>query len=209
MDGDFSMKRLVKLGILALAAVTLTYGAGLIRDQQALENNLVRLHVVANSDSQEDQAVKLQVRDKVVSLLESAMDQLPDAQAAQAYLREKLPEIEAAANQVLEETGSKLKAVVSLAKEVFPTRDYDTFSLPAGVYNSLRVTIGEGQGHNWWCVLFPSLCIPASSDGFEEAAQVSGMSDTLSQTLTQAGTGYEIRFRLLDWLGSLRGAMAP
>lgn len=198
------MKKIIKLGFLALAILVVAYGAGLLRDQKALEENLVRLHVVANSDSQVDQNVKLLVRDKVTDLLQEAMAELPDAEAALDYLRQKLPQIQEAANQVLKEAGHQLEAIVTLAKEHFPTRDYDTFSLPAGVYNSLRVTIGEGQGQNWWCVLFPSLCIPASSDGFEEAAQVSGMSSTLSQTLTQADAGYELRFCLLDWLGSLR-----
>lgn len=207
MDGDFYMKKWIKLVILVLVIFIFTYGADLLRDQNALENNLVRLHVVANSDSQVDQQTKLLVRDKVTGLLEKAMGDLPDAQAALEYLRQKLPQIQEAANQVLQDAGCRLKAVVTLAKECFPTRDYDTFSLPAGVYNSLRITIGEGEGRNWWCVLFPSLCIPASSDGFEEAAQVSGMSDTLSQTLTQADSGYELRFCLLDWLGSLRAAL--
>lgn len=207
MDGDFSMKLLKKLILLAALAIVANYAAGLIRDNQTLQHDLVRLHVVANSDSQEDQAVKLQVRDAVVSLLQESVADLPSAQEAKAYIQSHLHQIEAKANDVLAQAGFTHRATVCLEKEAFPTRAYDTFSLPAGVYNALRITIGEGDGRNWWCVLFPSLCVPASSDGFEEAAEVAGFSEGLSHTLTQEDSGYEIRFRLLDWLGELQNKL--
>lgn len=154
-----------RLGILALAAGALTWGAGLLRDSKALEENLVRLHVVANSDSQEDQDLKLQVRDAIVAQLNGVMEELDSAQEAKEFLAEHLGELEDTANRVLQQAGSHLKAQVSLALEEFPTRVYDTFQLPAGLYEALRVTIGEGAGHNWWCVVFPTLCVPASSRG--------------------------------------------
>ena len=147
-----------RLGILALAAGALTWGAGLLRDSKALEENLVRLHVVANSDSQEDQNLKLQVRDAIVEQLNGVMEELDSAQEAKEFLAEHLGELEDTANRVLQQAGSHLKAQVSLALEEFPTRVYDTFQLPAGLYEALRVTIGEGAGHNWWCVLYPNLC---------------------------------------------------
>ena len=147
-----------RLGILALAAGALTWGAGLLRDSKALEENLVRLHVVANSDSQEDQDLKLQVRDAIVAQLNGVMEELDSAQEAKEFLAEHLGELEDTANRVLQQAGSHLKAQVSLALEEFPTRVYDTFQLPAGLYEALRVTIGEGAGHNWWCVLYPNLC---------------------------------------------------
>lgn len=93
---------------------------------------------------------------------------------------------------------------MSLALEEFPTRVYDTFQLPAGLYEALRVTIGAGEGHNWWCVVFPTLCVPASSEGFQETAEASGLSGQLAETLTREGGGYEIRFQLLDWLGQIK-----
>ena len=145
-----------RLGILVLAAGALTWGAGLLRDSKALEKNLVRLHVVANSDSQEDQDLKLQVRDAIVQQLNGVMGELDSAQAAKAFLTEHLGELQETANRVLQEAGSRLKAQVSLALEEFPTRVYDTFQLPAGLYEALRVTIGAGEGHNWWCVVFPT-----------------------------------------------------
>ena len=179
-----------RLGILALAAGALTWGAGLLRDSKALEENLVRLHVVANSDSQEDQNLKLQVRDAIVEQLNGVMEELDSAQEAKEFLAEHLGELEDTANRVLQQAGSHLKAQVSLALEEFPTRVYDTFQLPAGLY--------------WWCVVFPTLCVPASSEGFQETAEASGLSSQLAGTLTREEGEYEIRFQFLDWLGQVK-----
>ena len=179
-------------------------GSSLLRDSKALEENLVRLHVVANSDSQEDQDLKLQVRDAIVAQLNGVMEELDSAQEAKEFLAEHLGELEDTANRVLQQAGSHLKAQVSLALEEFPTRVYDTFQLPAGLYEALRVTIGEGAGHNWWCVVFPTLCVPASSEGFQETAEASGLSSQLAGTLTREEGEYEIRFQFLDWLGQVK-----
>ena len=203
------MKWIKRLLILVLAASVVTGGAGLLRDQETLEEGLLRLHVVANSDAPEDQAAKLRVKDAVVSMLEETMEAMPTVEEARVYLETRLPQIEETANRVLKELGSGLEAVVTFARERFPTREYDTFRLPAGVYQALRITIGAGEGHNWWCVLFPSLCVPASTQGFTAAAEASGMSQTLAGTLAGDTTGYEIRFRLLDWLGEVKARFAP
>ena len=160
--------------------------------------------MVANSDSQEDQNLKLQVRDAIVEQLNGVMEELDSAQEAKEFLAEHLGELEDTANRVLQQAGSHLKAQVSLALEEFPTRVYDTFQLPAGLYEALRVTIGEGAGHNWWCVVFPTLCVPASSEGFQETAEASGLSSQLAGTLTREEGEYEIRFQFLDWLGQVK-----
>ncbi len=180
---------------------------GISREQKQLQENLLRLHVVANSDSGEDQAVKLKVRDGVLDLLDSAMEGLTTLEEAKKYVTEHLPQIEAEANRILKEAGSQMKAVATFALETFPTRVYDTFRLPAGVYESLRITIGQGQGHNWWCVLFPTLCIPATTEGFEETAEASGMSQELSRTLTRQTGYYDVRFRIMDLMGQLKGKL--
>lgn len=198
-------KALNRIGICLLLAAVIWTGA-LILDRQKLREELVRLHVVAASDSEEDQAVKLRVRDAVVESLQREMNHLADAEAAKAYLRENLPKIAAVANQVLKEAGFEDTATVSLCVEEFTTRVYDTFTLPAGLYDALRITIGEGQGQNWWCVVFPSLCIPATSEGFEDVACGAGFSETLTDTLT-GEEGYEVRFFLLDALGSFENLL--
>ena len=160
------------------------------------------LHVVAASDSSEDQATKLKVKDAVVSSLKADLDKLRSADEAVTYLKEHLPQIELLANQILQASGSDDVAGVSLQMEEFPTRYYDTFALPAGVYQALRITIGAGDGKNWWCVAFPGLCLPATTSGFEDAASCAGLSDGLTATLEEK-SGYEIRFWLLDALGRL------
>lgn len=198
-------KALKRIGI-CLGLVCLVWIGALVVDRQTLREELVRLHVVAASDSEEDQAVKLRVRDAVIESVQSEMQNVTDAEQAKAYLQENLPKIEAVANQVLAEAGFSDKAVASLCQEEFAARVYDTFTLPAGLYNSLRITIGEGAGQNWWCVVFPSLCIPATSEGFEEVACGAGFSDTLTDTLT-GEDGYEVRFFLLDALGNLENLL--
>ena len=169
----------------------------LAADRETLKNQVVRLHVVAASDSEEDQAIKLQVRDAVLESLDYSID---NAEEAKAYLAENLDRIEATANRVLAETGCGDTASVTLQKEAFDTRVYDTFTLPAGVYDALRITIGEGEGRNWWCVVFPSLCMPETTQGFEAVAVGAGFSDDLTDTLTGE---YEVRFLLLDLIGQV------
>ena len=131
--------------VLALAAV-LIYSGTLIRDKQQLHDGILRLHVVADSDSPEDQAVKLKVRDAVLDVVEDVTADAKNRDEAVARIQEKTAELERVANWVLESEGVADRATVSLMEEEFPTRVYDTFVLPAGVYDSLRITIGSGEG---------------------------------------------------------------
>ena len=194
------MKKIAKFVSTLLLLAAAFYLGTVASDKQMLSENLIRLHVVADSDSAEDQAIKLRVRDAITSKLEAVVKDLPDVETAKAYLQEHLPELEQVANDVLKAAGNGCRAVVTLAKEAFPTREYDTFTLPAGIYESLRVTIGSGEGHNWWCVVFPSLCVSATSDGFEDTAAGAGFSDGLTDTLT-GKKEYRVRFFLLDCFG--------
>lgn len=194
------MRKIAKFVSTLLLIAAAFYLGTVSADKQVLSDNLIRLHVVADSDSAEDQAIKLRVRDAITAKLERVMEDLPDVDAAKAYLQEHLPELEQVANDVLRAAGNGCKAVVTLAKEVFPTREYDTFTLPAGIYEALRVTIGSGEGQNWWCVVFPSLCVSATSDGFEDTAAGAGFSDRLAGTLT-GKQEYKVRFFLLDCFG--------
>ena len=194
------MRKLAKLISTLLLLAAAFYLGTVASDRQALSQNLIRLHVVADSNSAEDQAIKLQVRDAITAKLETVMDELPDLETAKAYLETHLPELEQIANDALRAAGNGCQAVVTLAKEAFPTREYDTFTLPAGIYESLRVTIGSGEGKNWWCVVFPSLCASATTDGFEDAAVGAGFSDRVTGTLT-GKQEYKVRFFLLDCFG--------
>ncbi len=194
-------KRIFSLVVLILAAMMLTAGTILQRQQMELADKLVRLHVVADSDSEEDQRVKLQVRDAVLSETQAL---LRDAEDPRAALQNNLSRIEDAANACLRQQGSSDRAVVTMARELFPTREYETFSLPAGTYTALRVTIGSGQGHNWWCVVFPSICVSASAEEFEEAAQTAGLTEGEIQLITESSEGYELKFKSMELVQKLK-----
>ena len=129
-----------------------------------------------------------------------------DVEQAKAYLRENLPKIQSVANRTLKLAGVDAQAVVTLGKETYDTREYDTFSLPAGVYESLRILIGNAQGRNWWCVAFPSLCLSATTEDFVQTAQTAGMSGALTEALS-GEDGHQIRFFLLDALGKAEKAI--
>ena len=185
-------KRVVSLILLAASALTVTLCAVLQAQSQRMADKIIRLHVVANSDTSADQAVKLAVRDAVLREAGRVLDGAEDPKQAVAA---QLPALEAAANAELQRQGSEDLARVSFRRELFPTREYDTFSLPAGVYDSLRVTIGQGEGHNWWCVIFPPLCAQAA--GLSERA-VQALSDDDVRLVTESDGGYVVRFRLLE-----------
>ena len=179
----------------ALLAALVVSAAALQREQQALSEKLIRLHVVANSDSEEDQSVKLQVRDAVLNVTK-------ELEAEELELA--LDDIQSAAERCLRELGRQESVTVSLGMEQFPTRVYDSFSLPAGTYRSLRVTIGDGAGKNWWCVVFPSLCFRATAGELEEAAVSAGFTTEEVKLITEEGNGYVLKFKLLELLEEIK-----
>ena len=201
MDGVFMFKIIKRLLALTLLAA-LVYVGSVYLSKRELQNEVLRLHVVADSNSDEDQAIKLKVRDAIITALEADLARVDTKEQAQAMISGKLEELEQIANEVLEKEGVTDRAVVTLEREGFETRDYDTFSLPAGVYDSLRITIGSGQGENWWCVVFPNLCIPAASEDVQDVAAGAGFSDGLTGAIT-GKREYRVRFFLLDWMGRI------
>lgn len=194
-------KRIFSTILLLTSALVLLTGYALTAEQRALADKLVRLHVVANSDSEADQTVKLQVRDAV---LEETRRILADGEDPISVLRAGLADIERTANEALSKAGSGDRATVSLESELFPTREYETFSLPAGRYTALRVTIGEGRGRNWWCVVYPALCLSASAGEMEAAAQAAGLSNGEIALITGESEGYTLKFKALEWLEQLQ-----
>lgn len=194
------MKKILIFAVIILALVLLI--RPIVQDKVSLQDNILRLHVVANSDSQEDQRQKLSVRDSIISYLQPKLEGLTDKDQVMALIKEELPKLKQIAQNTLNELGSKLSVVVRLCREEFNTRYYETFSLPAGVYDALRVEIGNAEGKNWWCVVFPSLCLPAAGQNVVQTAATVGIDAELGNTLT-GEQGYEIRFFLLDWLGKI------
>lgn len=193
------MKKIICVLMLAALLCGTIYVGGLLADRASLERELVRLHVVAASDSEHDQSVKLAVRDAILEAVGEMLQGITDAQQAKACIQANLPEIETVANRALTSLGEAKRAVVSFLKEEFPVREYDSFTLPSGVYDALRIVIGEGEGHNWWCVVFPNLCYSAVQ--VKDVTAGAGFSDTLSDTITGQ---YRVRFFFLDVVGKVQ-----
>jgi stage II sporulation protein R len=121
--------------------------------------NLIRLHVIANSNSPADQALKLKVRDRILQVSESLLLKVEDPRQAEAILRNKLEQLAAAAQDELVQCRRPISVKVQLGEFMFPAKEYSFGTLEAGKYKGLRVVIGAGQGHNWWCVLYPPFCL--------------------------------------------------
>ena len=176
--------------LLCAFALTLLAACWAQGRQHALADGLIRLHVIAADDSESEQALKLRVRDAVLACLEPKLEGMSDAAEAAETVRASLGEIRLAAESVSEGRS----VAVALGQERYPLRQYEGFALPAGEYLALRVTLGAGAGHNWWCVLFPPLCTEAvTSDRAVETLSSDDM-----QLITENGTGYILRFRVLE-----------
>lgn len=197
------MRKLVKRVVICFLICLAVWGIALVKERDTLNRELIRFHVVANSDSAYDQQIKLRVKDAVLANMEEDLQRVCDKENAEIYIRENLPKIQRLVDNVLKEYGYDCEAVVSYCREAFPIREYDTFSLPSGVYDTLRITLGSGEGHNWWCVSFPTLCLGATADEFEDIAVSSGFGKSLTKTLIHED-GYQVRFYLLDKLGQLQ-----
>lgn len=169
-----------------------------VNGESEIYDNTLRLHVLANSDSEEDQALKLKVRDAVIKEAEKLADGCMDINDAKIVYGQSLSLFKETAERVIAENGYDYAVDVVLSEEYYPERQYEEFRLPAGNYNSLRVKIGEAMGKNWWCVLFPPLCVEAS-EAKEEMVQT-GFTPNQIRVLTDSETPkYVIRFRILEW----------
>lgn len=199
-----SMKlRVWECALLIAFSLTLVTGVWAAGSQAALADRVVRLHVIANSDSDADQALKLQVRDGVLAAAGSCLDGVSDRQTAEAILSGKLQELADAGAAVVAGSGYDYPVTVSLEDCWFPTKEYGDFALPAGTYRALRVVIGEGAGRNWWCVVFPPLCLGSVSETVEDAAAMSGLSDGQISLITGEDEGYIVKFKILEWWNSI------
>lgn len=196
-----------ELIVLLVLAVILSGFTALERQQQRISNHLIRLHVVANSDTREDQAIKLQVRDAVLEAAGPLTASAGSAQEASTILSSNLDILSFAANERLKELGVDDWATVTLRRELFEVRHYDTFSLPGGYYESLRVTIGDGEGKNWWCVVYPGICTAATTEDQRALAVMAGLSEDDFALLSQETETYIFRFKILELFEQLMTAI--
>ena len=172
-----------------------------IHGEAKLYDNVIRLHVLANSDSEEDQALKLRVRDAVLQKTDALLKDAASREEAAEILQASLGELEAVAKAAVADAGYGNAVTVTLSRESYPTRQYEQLAFPAGEYLSLRVMIGEAEGQNWWCVLFPPLCMTAATaDRDTEALCLSaGLTGEQYRLIADTeSTKYKLRFKILE-----------
>lgn len=196
-----------RLELAALIGLVITLGVssvtGFMQDCAELRQEVLRIHILADSDREADQAVKLQVRDAVLEAINQDFSGDGTLEGTIACLEGEMGRIEETANEVLAEAGMPYQAKAELTEMYFTTREYErngsTFSMPAGRYQALRITLGSGEGHNWWCVAYPPMCIDAAVEG--QAAVVEQEILDLGQTPV-----YKPKLALVEWVESLREA---
>ena len=158
-----------------------------------LRQNVLRLHIIANSDSDADQQLKLKIRDQILAKTDGLFLNSENLEDAKTTIINNLPYFEEIANDVIKENGFDYTATVTFGTSEFDTRYYEDFTLPAGEYESLIITLGNGDGQNWWCVVYPTVCVPAASKG--------DLSDTAKDKSTQIAKGgkrYVMRFKTVE-----------
>lgn len=158
---------------------------------EAIEKHVFRLHILANSDSEQDQWLKMELRDELLHRTEPLFRDCHDKTEAMYVAKEHLAEIEKYAADFLHQRGVSYPVSAEVTRTRFDTRVYERFTLPSGEYDALRIVIGEGKGHNWWCVLFPALCLPAS--------EVSDFSSVLSHEEQETVTEQcQVKFKVVE-----------
>jgi len=198
-------KKIEKALLLGMAAAIVfsTYAQSAQRD---VAEKLVRLHVIANSDGEEDQKLKLKVRDGVLKKVSELTKNKVSAEGSEKILKRCTGYIEDIAEDIIKGEGYAYNAEATVEKGYFPTKYYENFALPAGEYDSLKVIIGNGEGKNWWCVLFPPLCVSAATDGESalETAEKYGLTEDEAALITMENTGYKIKFKAVELYGKIK-----
>lgn len=186
------------IGFVLYVAFSITYFASASGE---IRENVVRLHILADSDLQVDQEIKLKVRD---ALLEKNTELLSDKvtpENAEEYFESSKEELEKCANEVLKENGADYKATITLGKEYYTTRVYEDLTFPAGTYTSVKVILGEGEGKNWWCVMFPPLCVPVADGGIEtdEGVELEEYLDESGKRIVASKGKFKAEFKIVEW----------
>ena len=172
----------------------------------SIAKNIIRFHVVANSDSTEDQLLKESVRDAIIEYMRPLVKNSTSIEETKKILKRSIPHLKKIAEKVIDKHGEKYEIYVALDKANFPTKEYGDVVLPAGEYEACRVVIGEGKGKNWWCVMYPPLCYLDVSTGvvpLEGKEQLQEELNSQQYKLVTQENDYQIRFKLIDTINSL------
>ncbi len=175
-----------------LACILLSQFAAFAQVCAGVRADTLRLHILANSDSEEDQALKLAVRDTILEEYGPLFAHQATQQGAKEAAQAHLAEIEQTAARVLAEAGCPQQVHAHVVNMMFHTKEYDGFTLPAGMYDAVRIELGQAAGHNWFCVLFPPLCVPAAADADDGPAYPQEEEEAVS-------TPYKVKFAALEW----------
>lgn len=195
-----------ELAILIGMAVTIFCAGfcGFEENYNDITETVFRLHILANSDSEDDQQLKLKVRDAVLEETAYIFEDKDSAEESAKAAESNLDEIKSVAERVIKENGYDYSVRCEVTDMDFDNRVYDTITMPAGHYKALRITIGEAKGKNWWCVMFPPLCLPAVTDIDEALADCDGVFTAEELDMLQNPENYECRFYVLELIEKLK-----
>ena len=179
-----------------------------VHGEEKIYDDVLRLHVIANSDSEEDQALKLKVRDAVLAEVSEILEGCDGFESALGIIStpESLKVLTEAARATVASEGYDYPVKVTVGKESYPRKNYESLCFPSGTYTSLRVEIGSSEGQNWWCVLFPRLCLGAASKSNEDSFIAAGFTPEQYKVVTETDEPkYEVKFKILEIFGSFFG----
>lgn len=186
---------LIAMGIGLFAAICFALMSGFVSDCDDIRESVLRLHILANSDTEEDQNLKLAVRDKILSETENIFYTTSSVGDAKEKASKSIAQIEQIAQQELSAQGYDYTVKAEVCNMFFDTRVYQNFSLPAGHYDALRITIGQAKGHNWWCVLYPPMCLPSAMP--KEELKKSGLSAE-QENIIEKPQEYKVEFAVVE-----------
>ncbi len=193
-------KILILAAVVALSLSLMSYLP--VHGEEEIYESVVRLHVIANSNSEADQALKLRVRDALLEEMPTLLEGATDRESALVRLEASLGELQGIAEKAVRDAGYDYAVSITLADEEYPQKSYESVCFPAGKYRSLQVKLGDADGKNWWCVLFPRLCLSGATRAEEEFAAV-GLTPEQYKIITETEeTKYKLRFKLLEIIES-------
>lgn len=190
-----SLSKKIKISVtVGIVVAILSSICSFAKTSEEIRSDVLRLHVIANSDTSVDQNLKLRLRDYILQEGNDIFNGSVNVENAVEKIEPVLPELEKSAKAFVNQAGFDYDVKISLSNEYFTTRTYETVTLPAGKYLALRVVIGSGEGHNWWCVMFPPMCVPAA----DKKDEIENVFSEKEIKLVESKPKYEPRFKVVE-----------
>lgn len=190
-----SLSKKIKISVTVGIVVAILFSiCSFAKTSEEIRSDVLRLHVIANSDTSVDQNLKLRLRDYILQEGKDIFNGSVNVENAVEKIEPVLPELEKSAKAFMNRAGFDYDVKISLSNEYFTTRTYETVTLPAGKYLALRVVIGSGEGHNWWCVMFPPMCVPAA----DKKDEIENVFSEKEIKLVESKPKYEPRFKVVE-----------